>query len=174
LKTVCAHRGWQITQVYEDHGISGAKGRRKRPALDDMLKGATRGQFDMVMAWSVDRLGRRLSDLIEIMNELNALGVGLYLHQQALDTTTPSGRAMFSMVGVFAEFERSMIQERIKAGLSRAKAEGKMLGNKPMFGKAATDEIRFAIEMGEQITDIAARHGCSRQTIYNVKKRLGL
>jgi len=174
LKNVCVQRGWQITAVFEDHGISGAKGRDKRPALDKMLKAAVRGEFDMVAAWAVDRLGRSLADLIAILNELNAANVGLYLHQQALDTTTPSGRAMFSMVGVFAEFERSMIQERIKAGLSRAKAEGKLLGNKKMFDDKTQSEIELALELGESVITIADRYGCSRQTVYNLKKEFGL
>ena len=82
----------------------------------------------MVMAWSVDRLGRSLQDLVAFLCELHALGVDLFLHQQGLDTTTPAGKAMFQMMGVFAEFERAMIQERVRAGLRRAKAEGKQLG----------------------------------------------
>jgi DNA invertase Pin-like site-specific DNA recombinase len=173
LKKVCVQRGWFIARIFEDHGISGAKGRDKRPALDQMLKAATRGEFDIVAAWAVDRLGRSLADLISILNDLNAAKVGLYLHQQALDTTTPSGRAMFQMVGVFAEFERSMIQERIKAGLSRAKAEGKILGNTSMFNLPTKRDICFALEMEEGVTRVARRYGCSRQTIYNVMKELG-
>lgn len=109
---------WQVAQVYEDAGISGAKGREKRPALDAMLKAIARREVDMVAAWSVDRLGRSLQDLLSLLNELHAKGVDLYLHQQGLDTSTPSGRAMFQMLGVFAEFERAMIRERVMAGLA--------------------------------------------------------
>ena len=89
---------------------------------------ATKRQFDVVMAWSVDRLGRSLQDLVGFLSELHALGIDLFLHQQGLDTTTPAGKAMFQMMGVFAEFERSMIQERVRAGLARAKSEGTRLG----------------------------------------------
>jgi DNA invertase Pin-like site-specific DNA recombinase len=103
-------------------------GQVKRPQFDALHKAATRREFDVVMAWSVDRLGRSLQDLIGFLSEINAVGVDLFLHQQGLDTTTPGGKAMFQMLGVFAEFERSMIQERVRAGLARAKSEGKQLG----------------------------------------------
>jgi DNA invertase Pin-like site-specific DNA recombinase len=120
LEAVAARSGWQVVQVYEDAGISGAKGRDKRPAFDRMLRDATARKIDMIAAWSVDRLGRSLQDLVGFLTELQALGCHLYLHQQAIDTTTPSGRAMFRMCGVFAEFERAMIVERVNAGLASA------------------------------------------------------
>jgi DNA invertase Pin-like site-specific DNA recombinase len=116
--------------TYEDAGISGAKGRDKRPGFDRMLKDATIGKFDILAAWSVDRLGRSLQDLIGFLSELHSTGRDLYLHQQAIDTSTPSGRAMFQMLGVFAEFERGMIRERVNAGLARAKAKGVKLGRR--------------------------------------------
>jgi len=125
LEAVAARSGWQVVQVYEDAGISGAKGRDKRPAFDRMLKDATARRIDMIAAWSVDRLGRSLQDLVGFLGELQAVGCHLYLHQQALDTTTPSGRAMFQMCGVFAEFELAMIVERVNAGFARARAEAR-------------------------------------------------
>jgi DNA invertase Pin-like site-specific DNA recombinase len=128
LTAVAERSGWQIVHVFSDNGVSGAKGRDKRPQLDAMLKAATRRELDVVMAWSVDRLGRSLPHLIEFLGELQASGTDLYLHQQAVDTTTPAGRALFGMMGVFAKFERAMIQERVKAGLARARAQGKRLG----------------------------------------------
>jgi DNA invertase Pin-like site-specific DNA recombinase len=124
LRAVASRMRCQITKVYRDHGISGAKGRDKRPAFDALYRAATRREFDVVMAWSVDRLGRSLQDLVGFLSELHALGIDLFLHQQGLDTTTPAGKAMFQMMGVFAEFERAMIQERVRAGLARARAEG--------------------------------------------------
>jgi DNA invertase Pin-like site-specific DNA recombinase len=127
--------GWQVVGVYMDEGISGAKSRQDRDGFDRLCKDATRRQFDVVMAWSVDRLGRSLQDLIGFLSELHAVGVDLYLHQQGIDTTTPAGKAMFQMMGVFAEFERSMIQERVRAGLSRARAQGKTLGRPKVAGK---------------------------------------
>ena len=121
LREVAARMGCEIVRVYRDHGISGAKGRDKRPEFDRLLRDAAQRKFDMVMAWSVDRLGRSLQDLVGFLSELHALHIDLFLHQQGLDTTTPGGKAMFQMMGVFAEFERSMIQERVRAGLRRAR-----------------------------------------------------
>jgi DNA invertase Pin-like site-specific DNA recombinase len=132
LRQVAAQRGWEVVAEHRDEGISGARGRDARPGLDRLLRSAVRGQLDVVMAWSVDRLGRSLQDLVGMMVDLHSARVALYLHQQGLDTTTASGRAMFQMCGVFAEFERSMISERTKAGLARAKAKGKRLGRVPV------------------------------------------
>jgi DNA invertase Pin-like site-specific DNA recombinase len=128
LKAVAERHGWEIVSIFEDDGISGAKGREKRPGLDAMLKAVARRDVDMVAAWSVDRLGRSLTHLVSILQDLHAKDVDLYLHQQGLDTSTPSGRAMFQMLGVFAEFERALIRERVVAGLARAKDEGTQLG----------------------------------------------
>jgi DNA invertase Pin-like site-specific DNA recombinase len=136
-------------------GISGAKYRDKRPGLDELLQGVTRRNFDKVMAWSVDRLGRSLADLLAFCNELRAKGVDLYLHQQHLDTSTPSGRAIFAMCGVFAEFEREIIRERINAGLSRAKAQGKTLGRPRLDEDARLAEIRKLRDQGMGILKIA-------------------
>jgi DNA invertase Pin-like site-specific DNA recombinase len=122
LKTVAARHHWNIVEFFEDAGISGTKGRDKRPGLDRLLKAVARKDVDMVAAWSVDRLGRSLIDLLDFLRELHAKGVDLFLHQQGLDTSTPGGKAMFQMLGVFAEFERAMIHSRIMAGLARAKS----------------------------------------------------
>jgi len=130
LEAVAARSGWHVVKVYEDAGISGAKGRDKRPGLDAMLKAVNAREFDMVAAWSVDRLGRSLTDLLSILQGLHDKGVDLFLHQQGLDTSTTAGKAMFQMLGVFAEFERSLIRERVNAGLARAKAKGTKLGRR--------------------------------------------
>jgi DNA invertase Pin-like site-specific DNA recombinase len=112
LREVASRMGCEIVRVYKDHGISGAKARDKRPEFDRLLRDAAQRKFDMVMAWSVDRLGRSLQDL-SFLTELHALHIDLFLHQQGLDTTPPAGKAMFQMTGVFAEFERAMIAERV-------------------------------------------------------------
>jgi DNA invertase Pin-like site-specific DNA recombinase len=144
LEAVAARSGWEVVGIYEDAGISGTKGRDKRPGFDRLLKDATARKINMIAAWSVDRLGRSLQDLVGFLNELQALGCNLYLHQQALDTTTPSGRAMFQMCGVFAEFERCMIRERVNAGLARAKANGVKLGRgNRKDGRRSADEQRW-------------------------------
>ena len=135
LQGVAKRSGWQIVKVYQDAGISGAKGRDKRPGLDAMLKAVNAKEFDMVAAWSVDRLGRSLIDLLSILQHLHDKGVDLFLHQQGLDTSTTAGKAMFQMCGVFAEFERGIIKERINAGLARAKEKGVRLGRRPVKAK---------------------------------------
>ena len=121
LRQVAERRGWTVVEVYSDAGISGAKGRDKRPGLDAMLKDASRRKFDVVMAWAIDRLGRSLIDLLGTIQHLEAVGVDLYLDQQNLDTTTPMGKLLFQVTGAFAEFERAMIRQRVKAGLSTVK-----------------------------------------------------
>ena len=130
LEAVAKRSGWKVVAVYEDAGISGAKGRDSRPGYDALLKDATRRHFEMIASWSVDRLGRSLQDLVGFLTELQSIRCDLYLHQQALDTSTPSGRAMFQMLSVFAEFERCMIRERVNAGLARAKERGTVLGRR--------------------------------------------
>jgi DNA invertase Pin-like site-specific DNA recombinase len=132
LEAVAERSGWHVVEVFQDAGISGAKGRDKRPGLDDMLKAVNAREFDMVCAWSVDRLGRSLTDLLGILQNLHDKGVDLFLHQQGLDTSTTAGKAMFQMLGVFAEFERGIIRERVNAGLARAKAKGVRLGRRPV------------------------------------------
>ena len=130
LSAVADRSGWDIWKVYEDAGISGAKGRDKRPGLDAMMKAVNAKQFDMVAAWSVDRLGRSLTDLLGILQGLQEKGVDLFLHQQGLDTSTTAGKAMFQMLGGFAEFERGIIRERVNAGLARARAKRIKLGRR--------------------------------------------
>ena len=146
--------GHEIVAIYDDNGISGAKGREYRKNFDAMLKAAVRREFDMVAAWSVDRLGRSLKDLLSFLEELNSAGVHLFLHQQALDTSTPSGRALFQMLGVFSEFERAMIQERVRAGLARAKAQGKTLG-RPKVSKTVEQAVKRERAAGKGIRKIA-------------------
>ena len=127
LRQIAERRGWEVIHEYHDAGISGAKGRESRPGLDQMLKDAQRRRFDVVMAWAIDRLGRSLIDLLGTIQALEACGIDLYLDQQSIDTTTPAGRLMFQITGAFAEFERSMIRQRVRAGLKRAVESGKQL-----------------------------------------------
>src|SRR3981081_2618413 len=171
LREVASRMGCEIVHVYKDHGISGAKGRDKRPAFDRMCRDATKRQFDMVMAWSVDRLGRSLQDLVGFLSELHALRIDLFLHRQGLDTTTPAGKAMFQMMGVFAEFERSIIQERVRAGLARAKEEGKRLG-RPRLDAALEKRIREALKRPERpgVRVIAEQFGVSVGTVQRISR----
>lgn len=167
LQTVAEHAGWEIVEIYEDAGISGAKNRDQRPAFDKMLKDATRRQFDMIASWSVDRLGRSLQGLLSFMTDIQAVGIDIYLHQQAIDTSTPSGKAMFQMCGVFAEFERSMIQERVNAGLKRAKAQGKKLG-RPRVDTRIEAQIKDRRRSGAGILKIAKEIGVGTSVVQRV------
>ncbi len=128
LRNVADQNGWQVTREFMDQEISGAKGRDQRPAFDAMLKAVRREEVGMVMGWSVDRFGRSLKHLMGFLQELQSNNVDLYLHQQGINTGTPTGRILFQMLGVFSEFERAMIRARVNAGLARARARGKKLG----------------------------------------------
>ena len=176
LEAAAERNGWTVVKTFKDAGISGAKGRDKRPGLDQLLQGVARRDFDMVAAWSVDRLGRSLQDLVALLGEVHAKGVDLYLHQQGLDTSTPSGKAMFQMLGVFAEFERAMILERIAAGVARAMKQGTKSG-KP-FGRPKVDakieqSIRRALAAGGKgILKIAAEHHVGSGTVQRIKAEM--
>ena len=171
LERWTAARGYVVTGIYEDAGISGSKGRDKRPRFDAMLKDAARRKFDVVAAWAVDRLGRSLQHLVETLGDLNACGCDLYLHQQALDTTTPSGRALFQMSGVFSEYERAMIVERVNAGLARARSQGKVLG-RPVVRKHDRSAVVEALRSKMSIRQAMARTGASLGTVSRARKRL--
>lgn len=170
LREVAKAKGWKIVETYCDEGISGAKGRDKRPGLDAMLKDATRGRFDLVAAWGVDRLGRSLLDLVNGLMELQGSGVELYLHQQAIDTTTPAGKAMYQMMGVFAEFELAMIRARVKAGMERAKASGKHVG-RPRLASVTNRRVLRLIEAGKSNRAVARQLGISEGTVRNVRRQ---
>ena len=157
LRAVAKRQSWNIVETFTDEGISGAKGREKRPGFDALLTAITRREVDLVAAWSVDRLGRSLQDLVAFLEELKAKGVDLYLHQQGLDTSTPAGKAMFGMLGVFAEFERAMIQERVRAGLARARARGKRLGRPRTLTPAKVRTVKRLRAEGASLRQIAAK-----------------
>ncbi len=173
LEKVANMRGWEIVTIFDDNGVSGAKGREGRKQFDQLIKDATRGKFDIVAAWSVDRLGRSLQDLVGFLSELHGVGCDLYLHQQGIDTTTPAGKAMFQMCGVFAEFERSMIQERVKAGLERAKANGTKSGRpigRPVVPARTRQVVLDGNAAGLSLRKIAASAGVSVGTVHNILK----
>jgi DNA invertase Pin-like site-specific DNA recombinase len=165
------HDGWRVVHEFVDHGVSGAKGPKDRPQLAAMLKGVARKDFDLVAAWSVDRLGRSLIDLVAMLQELHSTGVDLYLHQQGVNTRTPAGKALFGMLGVFAEFERSMIQERVRAGMAKAKVKGTKSGNpigRPAVSSDTEDRIRELRTEGLGILKIAKTAGCGVSVVQRV------
>jgi DNA invertase Pin-like site-specific DNA recombinase len=171
LAAVADRHGWNVVAVFSDEGISGTKGRERRPGYDRLCKGVARRDFDQVAAWSVDRLGRSLQDLVGFLGELHAKGVDLYLHQQGLDTGTPAGKAMFQMMGVFAEFERAMIVERVNAGLARAKAQGKRLG-RPTVAADKEAVVRRLLAGGTGIIKTARLAGVGVSAVQRIKTAL--
>ena len=156
LQKVAKRNGWALEAVFEDTISKGAK--TERPALQRLLQGVIRKEFDVVMVWDVSRLGRSLKHLVTLLEDFHAKGVNLYFHQQGIDTTTPSGKMMFQMCGVFAEFERSMIQERVKAGIQRAKAQGKKLG-RPTVPPITIRKIQNLRASGLSLRAISKRTG---------------
>ncbi len=167
LQAVAKRHGWKVVATYTDNAVSGSKGRNERPGFADLHKAVAQRRVDLVAAWSVDRLGRSLQHLVAFLGELHAKGVDLYLHQQGIDTTTPAGRAMFQMMGVFAEFERAMIQERVKAGLARAKSNGTRLGRPPLSQEQRAEVLTLRSK-GRTIRQIAAETGVSRGSVHNI------
>ena len=167
LRAVAQRIGWQIVAEYVDHGISGSKGRDQRPQFDAMLKAVTRREVDVIAAWSVDRLGRSLQHLVSFLDELHGKRVDLYLHQQGIDTTTAGGKALFQMCGVFAEFERTIIQERVLAGLKRARAAGKRLG-RPTVSTAIEARVRALRRQGTGMVSISRAVGCGVGTVQRI------
>jgi len=171
LRQIAERRGWEVVEQYSDAGISGAKGRDGRPGLDQMLKDAQRRKFDVIMAWAIDRVGRSLIDLLGTIQTLEASGVDLYLDQQSIDTTTPAGKLMFQVCGAFAEFERSMIRQRIHAGLKRAVAQGAQLG-RPRIDAAMEKRIQAQLRLGKGILKVARELGVGSGTVQRVRQEM--
>ena len=137
-----------------------------------MLKDANRRKFDVVMTWAIDRMGRSLRNLLETIEHLEAVGVDLYLDQQGVDTTTPAGRLLFQMTGAFAEFERSMIRQRVNAGLARARAQGKKLGRPPINPKTEQAIIQALAARTMGMLKIASAFGVGSGTVQRIKRQM--
>jgi DNA invertase Pin-like site-specific DNA recombinase len=185
LKEVAERRGWLLVETYQDAGISGAKGREQRPGLGALLKDASRRKFDVVMVWAIDRLGRSLIDLLGTIQHLEAVGIDLYLDQQAIDTTTPAGKLLFQLTGAFAEFERSMIRQRVRAGLSVIKQkiarDGKFVSKAGKVRKrlgrpgAEADKLELArqeLARGTGIGRTARLFGLGTGTVHKLKREM--
>lgn len=165
LKLAGERLGWDIVATFLDEGISGAKGRGQRAGLDALTKGIARKEFDMVASWSVCRLGRSLQHLVSLLGDLDARGVDLYLHVQAIDTSTPSGRALFQMLGVFAEFERAMISQRVKAGLARSTKKG----GRPPLDWLKKQKVERLLSGGLSINKTAKKLRVGVGTVHRIK-----
>ena len=161
LVAVAERNGWITQAVYSDV-ISGAK--EKRPQLDALMKAVIKREVDVVLIWDISRLGRSLQHLLKLLEEFHAKGVDVYFHQQGIDTTTPAGKLMFQLCGAFAEFERGMIQERVKAGLQRAKAQGKTLG-RPKVPEKTIRKVKELFERGVSFRKIANEVGLHHKTV---------
>ena len=168
LRAVAERMGYEIVSEFIDNGISGAKSRKDRPALDEMMKLATQRKFEVVMCWSIDRLGRSLQHLVEILNELQAMKIDLFFMQQGMDTTTPSGRMIFSVFGAIGEFERNLIRERVIAGQQRAKASGTHIGRPTKMNDGMRSAIKAMHENGMSIRQIAKSCKVGIGTVYSV------
>jgi DNA invertase Pin-like site-specific DNA recombinase len=171
LERVAEHRGWTIVRTYEDQGISGAKGRDQRPAFDVMLKDAVGRRYDILMCWSIDRLGRSVLHVANALAELDAAGVRLYCDREGIDSSTPMGRAMIQMASVFGEQERSILRSRVLAGLERVRAQGGKLG-RPKVSPKVENAIRTHLSAGNGILKVAALVGCGSGTVQRIRREM--
>jgi DNA invertase Pin-like site-specific DNA recombinase len=168
LEAVAQRLDWTVVEVLDDAGISGSKGRDKRPGFDKLMKMVARKEIDLIAVWSVDRLGRSLQHLVGFLSEINDRGVDLYLHQQALDTSTPSGRAMFGMLSVFADFEREMIRSRVMAGLARSTKRS----GRPRLDPAKVEKIKRSLHAGMGINETARKVRVGVGTVHRIKQQI--
>ena len=161
----------KVVCVFEDSGVSGAYGRDKRPGFNAMLKAAVKREFDILAVWSSDRIGRSMPDLLEVLQTIRSTGTQLYLHTQGLDTTTPSGRALYQMLGVFSELEREMIVARVNAGIARARQLGTRSGKpigRPKVSDAKERGIRAELAKGTGILKTARKLGVGTGTVQRI------
>jgi len=185
LSQIAERRGWTVVEVYSDVGISGAKRREQPPGLAAMLKDASQRKFDVVMAWAIDRLGRSLIDILGTIEHLERAGVDLYLDQQNIDTTGPMGKLVFQVTGAFAEFERSTIRQRVRAGLRTIKAaierHGKFTSKagvvrrrlgRPGAEPEKLERARTELAKGVGIAKTAKLTGLGTGTVHKLKRAM--
>ena len=172
LREVAMRNGWRVALELTDRGVSGSKGRDQRPAFNDLIHRATRREFDVVMVWAIDRLGRSIQQLVDFMNELQWLGIDLYSHQQAINTATPAGRMVFSIFSALGEYERELIRERIIAGQRRARIQGIKIGRPSKMNEAVRTSVRLLRDKGMSIREIAKRLEIGVGTVYSVLKMI--
>ena len=168
LTELANRQGYTIIKIYTDNGFSGTKLTADRPALNELMTDARKRKFDMVLVWSLDRLGRSLKHCLELLQELQELKVDLFFQQQGMDTSTSSGKLMFSMIGAFAEFEKSILTERILAGQARAKANGVKFGRPSKMNDGMRSAVKLLRENGMGIKQIAKELKIGIGTVYSV------
>ena|SRR6266545_974269 len=166
LRQFAVQRGLQIVETYTDHGVSGTTARR--PALDKMMEDARRHRFDVVVVWSCDRLARSTKHLLQVLDELNGFGIQFLSQREAIDTEGPLGRAIIVIVSAIAELERSLIVERVRAGMRRAKLEGRQIGRARLdINREQVVEDRRS---GMSLTAVAKKHAISRASVCRLMK----
>jgi len=167
LREYIEHRGWQIAEVYPDTGVSGAKD--SRPALNRLVVDAGRRRFDVVIVWRFDRFARSVSHLLRALEQFQSLGIDFVSLSENVDTSTPTGKMVFTVLGAVAELERSLIQERVKAGLRNAKAKGKKLGRP----RADVDETKVEAlrAAGASWRAVAEKLGVGVGTVHRIAQR---
>ena len=170
LQEIVSRNGWKLVQTYVDEGISGTKGRDKRPEFDRLCKDMVRRKFNRILVWDISRLGRSLQHLVEFLNEVQSVNCHLYIHQSGLDTSTPSGRMMFQMVGVFSEFERSMISERVKLGLKRVRSKGTKLGRPTKIDEETKVKVWSLIDTGKSLSEVSRVLQISKMSVSRVNR----
>lgn len=164
LRKLAEQRGWEITETYVDHGVSGT--RTRRPALDKLMADAARHRFDVVAVAGFDRMARSVRHLLETLDELHRLGIEFLSLRENIDTAAPLGRAIFVIVGAVSELERSLIVERVRAGMRRARLEGRHIGRRPL--ELDTGAIMRERQLGRSLGELAKIHKVSRTTIRRV------
>ena len=168
LKEVAKLKGYEVVREYNDEGVSGAKGRDERQGFDELIKGAIKKEFDIILTWDVSRLGRSLKDLVSFLEDIQSAKCDLYIHQSGIDTSTASGKMMFQLLSVFSEFERSMIRERVIAGQQRAKSQGKHIGRKTNVNDAVITAVYQLRKNNVSIKKIASDLKIGVGTVYKI------
>ncbi len=168
LREYCQRRGWEIASEFMDMGVSGSKD--SRPQLNRLMADAHRRRFDAVVVWKFDRFARSVSHLLRALETFKALGIEFVSLSEQVDTSTPTGRMIFTVLGAVAELERSLIAERVRAGLRNARAKGKRLGRPPMVVDRA--EIARLRGQGRSVRQIAAELGCSHGVVHKILAKI--
>lgn len=164
LREYAHARGWKVFGEYTDIGESGAKDRR--PQLDRLMEDARKRRIDGILVWKLDRFGRSLKSLVNTLEELRSLGIQFVSYTENLDFSTPAGRAMANLIGVFAEFERDLIRERVKAGIQNARCKGKRLGRCPKINEGLLRTIRDMRDRRMSLRDISRELGVSKSLVH--------
>ena len=164
LRQLAAQRGFEIIHEYTDHGVSGT--RTRRPALDEMMRDARRGHFEVLLVWAGDRLARSTRHFLELLDEFSRLNIEFVSYREQLDTAGPLGRAIIVIIGVVAELERNLLVERVRAGMRRARLEGRHIGRRPL--DLDQEAIRRDRARGMSLGQLAQAYHISRTTVRRV------